>query len=320
MIQIDQQLNANVPPEHAGERIDKVLAELFPAHSRSAIQRWLKQGLVLLDDEVPRQRDRVSGGEHVELLVPVESAVEWRPQPLDLEVIYEDQDLLVINKPAGLVVHPGAGNPDHTLLNGLLAYDPDLARLPRAGIVHRLDKDTSGLLVVARSERARQDLIEQLSQRRLSRVYLALVSGEMIAGGQIDEPIGRDPKDRRKMMVTAKGKPALTKYRVAEKFRAHTLVRVELKTGRTHQIRVHLRYRGFPLLGDPVYGERLKLPPHCAPELAAALRSMSRQALHAQALGLRHPVNGERMQWQSSVPEDMQQLIELLRNDRERHI
>ena len=319
MIQIRQQLSASVPLERAGERVDKVLAELFPDHSRSSIQKWLKQGLVLLDDEVPRQRDRVSGGEHVELMIPEAPSVEWQPQELDLDLLYQDQHLLVINKPAGLVVHPGAGNLEGTLLNGLLALDPELARLPRAGIVHRLDKDTSGLMVVARSETARLDLIEQLSRRDVGRVYLALVSGKMIAGGSIDEPIGRDPRDRRRMVVTARGKAALTDYRIAEKFRAHTLVRAELQTGRTHQIRVHLSYIGFPLIGDPVYGERLKIPPACAPELTAALRAFSRQALHAQQLRLVHPASGKVMEWQVPMPDDMQQLVELLREDRERH-
>ena len=317
-MRIEQQLTASVPLEQAGERIDKVLAVLFPEHSRSAIQKWLKQGLVLLDDEVPRQRDRVSGGEQVELLVPAVTAVEWRPQKLDLDIVFQDANVIVINKPAGLVVHPGAGNPDGTLVNGLLALDRHLQRLPRAGIVHRLDKGTSGLLVVARSERARQSLIEQLASRQLKRTYLALACGQMIAGGGVDEPIGRDPKDRRRMIVSKKGKPAITHYRVEEKFRAHTFVRADLETGRTHQIRVHMRFVGFPLLGDPVYGERLKIPPGCSMPLADALRRLNHQALHAHRLGLEHPVTGEFMHWQAALPDDLDNLVNLLRQDRDR--
>ena len=310
-----EQLRGNVPESFAGERVDKALARLFPDHSRSAIQRWLKSGLVLVDDEVPSQRDRLQGGEWVEIAVPPAPDREWQAQAMALDLVYQDADILVINKPPGLVVHPGAGNADGTLLNGLLYLDRALAALPRAGIVHRLDKDTSGLMVVARTERARMALIEQLAAHHVHRVYDALVVGRVIAGGDIDQPIGRDPHDRRRMTVHARGKPARTRYRVERRFRDHTLLDCRLETGRTHQIRVHLRHAGFPIVGDPVYGGRLRIPGGATEELRRVLEGFRRQALHARELSLRHPASGEQLRWCQAMPGDMQQLVEVLARD-----
>ncbi len=311
-------LYATIPSEMAGARTDKALAQLFPQYSRTVIQGWLRQGLVLLDDEAPRPRDPVEGGEQVDIAVPEAPERDWAAQPLPLEIIHADDQLLVINKPPGLVVHPGAGNPDGTLLNGLLHYDPRLAELPRAGIVHRLDRGTSGLLVVARTETARRTLIEQLAARRVTREYVTVVCGAVISGGTIAEPIGRDPYDRRRMRVTPRGRDAVTHYRVGERFRLHTQLRVFLATGRTHQIRVHMQHLGFPVLGDPVYRERLRLPPQAAAELVRTLREFPRQALHAKRLALIHPASGARRAWQAPLPEDMAGLITALRADRAR--
>jgi 23S rRNA pseudouridine1911/1915/1917 synthase len=316
---VAKQITVHIPDDFAGKRIDKALAELCPEYSRSSIQKWLRDGLVLLDDEIPRQRDRVVGGEQVEVAVPEAPATAWLPEPIELDLRYQDQHLMVINKPAGLVVHPGAGNADGTMLNALLFADPKLAGLPRAGIVHRLDKDTSGLLVVARSDVARNRLIKQLSSHSLKRGYLALVCGVVIAGGAVNEPIGRDRHDRRRMIVTERGKPAVTHYRIAQRFRAHTLLHVQLDTGRTHQIRVHMKYIGFPLLGDPVYGGRLRIPAHSTNKLREVLQGFRRQALHANELALEHPVTGESLHWKQRPPADMLQLIEALDEDFRHH-
>ncbi len=315
MAAVVKQLCGAVPEEYSGERVDKVLARLFPDYSRTLLQKWLRDGLVLVDDEIPLQRDRVAGGEQVELAVPEMAPLVWAPQPIPLDIRYQDSHLLVINKPAGLVVHPGAGNADGTLLNGLLHYDSALRHLPRAGIVHRLDKDTTGLMVVARGEAARQSLIRQLADRSLARVYLAVVRGAVVAGGTVDEPIGRDPHDRRRMAVSSGGKPAVTEYRVEERYRHHTLLRLQLRTGRTHQIRVHLRHIGYPLVGDPVYGGGLKMPKDAGPALREVLREFRRQALHATEIRLRHPVSGELLHWRQPLPADLQRLTEVLRDD-----
>lgn len=299
-----------IPDELLGQRVDKALAILCEGYSRSTIQTWIKQGLVVLDDEIPKQKDKVYGGELLELTVPEIRQGEWEAQDFDLDIVHEDEDMLVINKPAGWVVHPGAGNPDGTLLNALLFHYPESRSLARAGIVHRLDKDTSGLMVVAKTEVARLGLTAQLVDHSLHREYLALVNGRIISGNTIDEPIARDKHDRRKMAVNMMGKESVTHYRVDARFRNHTLLRVQLETGRTHQIRVHLTHIGFSLAGDPVYGRRLAIPSDCAPELEIELRRFKRQALHATRIEYRHPISDEHQSWERPMPIDMQRLVD----------
>jgi 23S rRNA pseudouridine1911/1915/1917 synthase len=304
-----------VADEFFGMRVDKVLTALCQDHSRSTVQSWIKKGLVILDDEVPKQKDKVFGGELLEVTVPDIRKGEWEAQNMPIEIVYEDDEMLVINKHAGWVVHPGAGNPDRTLLNALLFHYPESRALARAGIVHRLDKDTSGLMVVAKTENARLGLTAQLVDHSLHREYLALVNGRIISGNTIDEPIARDKGDRRKMAVNMMGKEAVTHYRVDDRFRNHTLLRVQLETGRTHQIRVHLTHTGFSLAGDPVYGRRLAIPAHCSPSLEAELRSFKRQALHATRIEYIHPVSGEHQSWQRPMPDDMQRLVDACGDD-----
>lgn len=299
-----------VPDEMVGQRVDKALAKLFDEYSRSTIQGWIRQGLVMLDDEAPKQKDKVYGGEEIQVVVPEIRQGEWEAQDMPLDIVHEDEAMLVVNKPAGLVVHPGAGNPDQTLLNGLLHYLPESRALARAGIVHRLDKDTSGLMVVAKTEAARLGLAAQLVDHSLHREYLALVNGRVISGGLVDEPIARDKGDRRKMAVNMMGKEAVTHYRVDDRFRNHTLLRVQLETGRTHQIRVHMTHLGFSLVGDPVYGRRLGIAGDCDPALETQLRSFKRQALHATRIEYEHPISGEHESWQRPLPEDMQLLVD----------
>lgn len=293
-----------------GQRLDKALAELCGDHSRSTIQTWIKQGMVVVDDETPRQKDKVYGGEEIDVAVPEIRQGEWQAQAMELDIVHEDEAMLVINKPAGLVVHPGAGNPDQTLLNGLLHYLPESRALARAGIVHRLDKDTSGLMVVAKTETARLGLSAQLVDHSLHREYLALVNGRVISGGTVDEPIARDKGDRRKMAVNMMGKEAVSHYRVDQRFRNHTLLRVQLETGRTHQIRVHMTHLGFSLVGDPVYGRRLAIAGDCDPALEAQLRIFKRQALHATRIEYQHPISGQQQSWERALPTDMQALVE----------
>ncbi len=304
-----------IPEELAGQRLDQALARMFPDYSRSRLKAWLLDGSVLVDGAQWRPRDRVLGGETVVVTVSAEAAVRAEPQPMGLDVVYEDADLLVINKPAGLVVHPGAGNASGTLMNGLLAHAPRLESLPRAGIVHRLDKDTSGLLLVAKSLPAHTALVRALAERTISRHYLAICNGVLTGGGTIDEAIGRHPVDRTRMAVRDNGRPAVTHYTVIERFRAHTFVNVKLETGRTHQIRVHFAYRRHPLVGDPVYGGRLALPAGASQALRDALRGFRRQALHAARLELRHPVTGEELRFDVPSPPDFQGLLQVLRED-----
>jgi len=296
-------------------RLDQVLALLLPAYSRSRLQQWLKAGALRVDGRVWRPRDPVSGGETVcgELALAPETVAVAQDIPLDIR--YEDADLLVLDKSAGLVAHPAAGNRDGTLVNALLYRCPELATLPRAGLVHRLDKDTTGLLVVARNLRAHATLVEQLQARRIEREYLAVVNGVPVAGGTVDAPIGRHPVDRQRMAVVSSGKPAMTHYRVIRRFRAHTLLRVKLETGRTHQIRVHMAHVRLPLLGDPVYGGRLRLPPNASLRCVEAIQNFHRQALHAERLALTHPATGARLEWRAEVPADLLALLEVLSED-----
>ncbi|QBQ53561.1 23S rRNA pseudouridine(1911/1915/1917) synthase RluD [Nitrosococcus wardiae] len=313
------ELNTTLPPELAGKRLDQALACVFPAYSRSRLQQWIKQGQVKVNNALARPRDTVRGGEWVVLVAETETAVVWQAQPLPLEIVYEDEAIIVVNKPAGLVVHPAAGNRDGTLVNALLNHAPELAEIPRAGIVHRLDKDTSGLLVVARTLAAHHGLVQQLHARQVTRQYRAIVVGVMTGGGTIKAPIHRHPVDRKRMAVVPTGKPAITHYRVWARFRAHTDVACRLETGRTHQIRVHLAHSGYPLLGDPAYGKRLHIPRESGEELTTALRHFKRQALHAARLGLLHPQRKQAMSWEAPLPEDMSTLLALLEQDRQRH-
>ncbi len=308
-------LTACVPFEAVGERFDKVLAELFPDYSRSRLAGWIKSGHVLLDGKPVRPRETLRGGEQIELRVQVEIATTSVAQPIALSVLYEDEDVFVIDKAVGLVVHPGAGNPSGTLVNALMHKDPKLAHLPRAGIVHRLDKETSGVLIVARTLRAHTSLVEQLAARSIHRQYEAVVVGVLIAGGTVNAPLDRHPVDRLKRAVIENGKPAVTHYRVRERFRAHTHIECLLDTGRTHQIRVHMAHVRRPLVGDPLYGGSLRLPKGATPDLVATLRSFKRQALHAERIEFAHPVGGETIAVQAPRPADLQALLASLRAD-----
>ncbi|MCW8807376.1 MAG: 23S rRNA pseudouridine(1911/1915/1917) synthase RluD [Rhodanobacter sp.] len=308
---------ATVPLSAAGRRFDQALAEMFPDYSRSRLSGWVKSGAVTLDGAAAPPRQLLRGGEQVRLLVELEPEVSSAPEAIAIAIVHEDEHLLVLDKPAGLVVHPGAGNPAGTLLNALLHHDPRLAELPRAGIVHRLDKDTSGLMVVAKSLPAHTALVDMLSRHDVERQYEAVVLGTMVAGGTVDAPIGRHMGDRLRQAVRDEedGKHAVTHYRLRERFRAHTLVQCSLETGRTHQIRVHLAHINHPLLGDPLYGGGLKLPKGASAELIAVLRGFRRQALHAERLSFVHPIGGELLSFDAPRPADQSTLIEALRAD-----
>lgn len=309
----EELVTTSIPPELAGQRIDQALAKLLPEYSRSRLKGWIDAGRVTLDGHIPRPRDVVGGGEVVQVRPLIEAVHDDRPQAIALDIRFEDDSILVLDKPAGLVVHPAAGNPEGTLLNALLHHAPALATLPRAGIVHRLDKSTSGLMVVAKTTAAHRRLVAALAEREVSREYLALVQGELIAGGTVDEPIGRHPRDRKRMAVVHGGKSAVSHYRVEERFVGHTLLRVRLETGRTHQIRVHMAHIRHPIVGDPVYGGRLRLPPGAGDALIATLRGFNRQALHATRLALAHPETGEDMEWEAEPPADMLALLAAFR-------
>ncbi len=307
------ELAATVPSALAGKRLDQALAALFPEHSRARLQAWVKAGYVTVDDQIRRPRERVVGGEQIAVSASVAGDPPLRAEPIELALVHADSELLIIDKPGGLVVHPAAGNPGGTLQNALLHHYPELAAVPRCGLVHRLDKDTSGLIAVARTLAAHTALVRQLQERSMGREYLALVQGRVTAGGEVSAPIGRHPVERKRMAVVRGGREAITHYRVLERFAAHTLLRVRLETGRTHQIRVHLAHLRHPIAGDPVYGGRPRLPPAAAAPLAEALRALRRQFLHAARLSLRHPADGEPASWEAPLPVDLEELLAMLR-------
>lgn len=311
----ESQQTKPIPAELAGLRLDQALAQMFPEYSRSRLKDWLLAGAITLDGGAKRPRDAVAGGEMVSLRPQQELSVRAEPEPIALDVVFEDEDVLLINKPVGLVVHPGAGNPAGTLMNGLLHHAPSLEQVPRAGIIHRIDKDTSGLLLVAKSITTHTALVRSLADRDIARHYLAVCNGVLTGGGTINEPIARHPVDRKRMSVQSKGKPAVTRYTVIERFRAFTYVRVKLETGRTHQIRVHFAHRRHALVGDPVYGGRLALPAGATEPLVHFLRRFKRQALHAARLAFAHPVTGQAMEFDVPPPADFQALLAVLRED-----
>ena len=309
------ELDVQVPAEMFGMRLDQAAAQLFSDYSRSRIQGWIKEGTLKVNGEVKRTRDKLNGGELIEVRTELARIENHEGEAIPLDIIYEDDDILVINKPAGLVVHPAAGHDSGTLMNALLHHCPDIAQVPRAGIVHRLDKDTTGLMVVAKTIAAQTELVVQLQERTMGREYEAVVHGVMTGGGCVDEPMGRHSKNRQKMAVVGLGKEAVTHYRVLEKFRAHTHVRLKLETGRTHQIRVHMSHINYPLIGDQMYGGRFRLPKGCGAGMERTLRNFRRQALHAKRLELWHPGTGELVSWEIDLPEDMQQLLAVLKRD-----
>lgn len=311
-MQETSKLTVILPAELAGKRLDQALACVFPAYSRSRLQHWIKHGQVKVNNATARPRDTVRGGEQIVLMAATETEVVWCAQPLPLNIVYEDNTLIVVNKPPGLVVHPAVGNPEGTLVNALLHHAPELGEIPRAGIVHRLDKETTGLLVVARTLSAHHALVQQLQSRQVMREYRAVTVGVMTGGGTIDAPIGRHSVDRKRMAVTPSGKPAITHYRVTARFRGHTYISCRLETGRTHQIRVHLAHIGYPLVGDPAYGKRLYIPKGSGEELITTLRNFKRQALHASRLALTHPLSGQEIGWEAPPPEDMTILLSML--------
>lgn len=308
-------LTLEIPIQYAGMRLDQALHLLIPQYSRAKIQEWIKQQNVQVNHQQYRSRDKVFGGEQVNInaIIPIQG--NWQAQAIELDIVYEDESILVLNKPHGIIVHPGAGNPNNTLLNALLYHAPELQKVPRAGIVHRLDKDTSGLLVVAKNLTAHTYLVEQLQQHLVKRHYFAIVEGQIIAGGTIDEPLGRHPKFRTRMAIVNEGKPAVTHYRVKEKFRSHTLLDIILETGRTHQIRVHMAHIIHPIVGDPIYGKGVRIPKEASPELLTCLRSFKRQALHAYCLSLTHPETQEVVTWEAPLPDDFDKLLITLRED-----
>jgi 23S rRNA pseudouridine1911/1915/1917 synthase len=307
---------AEVGPELDGERLDQAAARLFPDYSRSRLQTWIKRGELLADGEQCRPRDKVRSGSELVVDAVLEDEVSWQAEAVELDIIYEDEAILVLNKPAGLVVHPAAGHADGTLVNALIGHAASMAQLPRGGIVHRLDMETSGVMVAAKTLSAHHHLVAQLQARTVKRQYCAVCIGAMTGGGTIDEPMGRHPRQRKKMAVVATGgKPAITHYKVSKRFAHHTRIAVNLETGRTHQIRVHMAHRHYPLVGDPLYGGRPRIPKGASERLIDALRGFPRQALHAEALGLIHPVTGEEMQFDCPLPADMVELLQILAED-----
>ena len=305
-----------LPPDCAGKRLDQALALLLPEHSRSRLQMWIRNGSVQVDNKHLKPGDRIRGGESVTIQAQDDTSQPALAEAISLDILYEDEALIIINKPAGLVVHPGAGNPKHTLMNALLHFDPSLANIPRAGIVHRLDKDTSGLIIIARTLQSHTQLVKQLQQRHIHRQYEAVVAGTMITGGSITKPLGRHPKQRTRMAVVRKGKMSTTQYRIIRKYFAHTYLKLILETGRTHQIRVHMSYLHHPLVGDRDYGGGA-LTKGISPRLAATLRTFPRQALHACKLAMEHPISKKNIYWKAPTPSDIRSLLEALEEDAE---
>jgi 23S rRNA pseudouridine1911/1915/1917 synthase len=295
-----------------GERLDVALSEMLPDYSRSKITAWIKSGDALINNKAFKPKDKVKGSQVVMLSLNKKQNNDWSAENIALNIVFEDEDIIIINKPFGLVTHPGAGNWNGTLANALLYYDSKLSKLDRAGIVHRLDKNTSGLMVIARNEKSQKYLVEQLQSHSVVREYSAIVYGHMISGGSVNDPIGRDPKDRVKQAVSSNGKDATTHYRVIDRFKSHTHVKAVLETGRTHQIRVHLSHIGHPLLGDPMYGGRVRFPKKASEILKESLLGFKRQALHSKKLTLNHPSTGELMSWKAPLPDDMLELLDIL--------
>ena len=301
-----------IPERMTGDRLDVALSEMLPDYSRSKITAWIKSGDALINNKAFKPKDKVNGSQMVMLSLNKKQNNDWSAENIALNIVFEDEDIIIINKPFGLVTHPGAGNWNGTLANALLYYDPELSKLDRAGIVHRLDKNTSGLMVIARNEKSQKYLVEQLQSHSVVREYSAIVYGHMISGGSVNDPIGRDPKDRIKQAVSSNGKDATTHYRVIDRFKSHTHVKAILETGRTHQIRVHLSHIGYPLLGDPMYGGRVRFPKKASEILKESLLGFKRQALHSKKLTLNHPSTGELMSWKAPLPDDMLELLAIL--------
>ena len=301
-----------IPERMTGDRLDVALSEMLPDYSRSKITAWIKSGDALINNKAFKPKDKVNGSQVVMLSLNKKQNNDWSAENIALNIVFEDEDIIIINKPFGLVTHPGAGNWNGTLANALLYYDPELSKLDRAGIVHRLDKNTSGLMVIARNEKSQKYLVEQLQSHSVVREYSAIVYGHMISGGSVNDPIGRDPKDRIKQTVSSNGKDATTHYRVIDRFKSHTHVKAILETGRTHQIRVHLSHIGYPLLGDPMYGGRVRFPKKASEILKESLLGFKRQALHSKKLTLNHPSTGELMSWKAPLPDDMLELLDIL--------
>ncbi len=309
-------LSAEVQPEQMGQRLDQTLAELFPEYSRSRLKTWIEADLVKLNDRITNiPREKVLGGERIEIIVEVEDGTRFEAENIPLNIVYEDDDIIVINKPKDLVVHPGAGNPNGTVLNALLYHYPPIAEVPRAGIVHRLDKDTTGLMVVAKTIPAQTKLVRDLQKRKITREYEAVASGIMTKGGTVDQPMARHATKRTLMAVHPMGKPAVTHYRIMENYRNYTRLRLRLETGRTHQIRVHMAHIAHPLLGDQTYGGRPRPPKNASEDFMEVLRNFKRQALHAVMLRLSHPITGEMMEWYAPLPDDFVELLNALKAD-----
>ncbi|HHF3627420.1 23S rRNA pseudouridine(1911/1915/1917) synthase RluD [Haemophilus influenzae] len=309
-------LSAEVQPEQMGQRLDQTLAELFPEYSRSRLKTWIEADLVKLNDRITNiPREKVLGGERIEIIVEVEDETRFEAENIPLNIVYEDDDIIVINKPKDLVVHPGAGNPNGTVLNALLYHYPPISEVPRAGIVHRLDKDTTGLMVVAKTIPAQTKLVRDLQKRKITREYEAVASGIMTKGGTVDQPMARHATKRTLMAVHPIGKPAVTHYRIMENYRNYTRLRLRLETGRTHQIRVHMAHIAHPLLGDQTYGGRPRPPKNASEDFMEVLRNFKRQALHAVMLRLAHPITGEMMEWYAPLPDDFVELLNALKAD-----